>query len=288
LLWLTLALATAVSVATGDALAKKFFGRFSALEMAVAASLYSLPFLLICFPFISIPKLDSVFWWVVVILVPLDTFAFYLYMKAIKVSPLSLSIPFLCFTPVFMILTGFLVLDEVPSGFGIVGIGLVVIGSYMLHAGELRHGYLAPFRAIFKEPGSVLMLIVAVMYSLMAVLGKKAIQHSSPLFFGIFFLAALNLVTLVSFPLFGKIHWGTLLRMRTKGLWVGLMLYLHVVVHALAISMVKAVYMISVKRMSILLSVLYGWLLFKESDIHSRMLGAILMFLGVVCITLLG
>ena len=288
MLWLTLALATAVSVATGDALTKKFFGRFSALEMAVAVSLYSLPFLLICFPFISIPKLDSVFWWVVVILVPLDTFAFYLYMKAIKVSPLSLSIPFLSFTPVFMILTGFLVLDEVPSGFGIVGIGLVVIGSYMLHAGELRHGYLAPVRAIFKEPGSVLMLIVAVMYSLMAVLGKKAIQHSSPLFFGVFFLAALNLVTLISFPLFGKIQWGTLLRMRTKGLWVGLMLYLHVVFHALAISMVKAVYMISVKRMSILFSVLYGWLLFKESDIHSRMLGAILMFLGVVCITLLG
>ena len=288
LLWLTLALATAVSVATGDALTKKFFGRFSPLEMAVVASLYSLPFLLVSFPFVPVPELDSVFWWIFLILIPLDTLAFYLYMKAIKLSPLSLSIPFLSFTPVFMILTGFLVLDEVPNSWGIVGIGFVVVGSYTLHATELKHGYLAPIRAIFREPGSVLMFIVSVMFSVMAVLGKKAIQHSSPLFFGFFFLAALNLATLVLFPLLGKIQWATLFRMPAKGMWVGLMLFLHVLFHALAISMVKAVYMISVKRMSILLSVVYGWLLFKEADIGNRMLGAIFMFLGVVCITLLG
>ncbi|MFH1674441.1 MAG: DMT family transporter [Pseudomonadota bacterium] len=288
MLWFTLALATALTVATGDALTKKFFGRFSPYEMAIAASLYSLPFLLVSFPFIPIPELDSVFWWTVCILVPLDTLAFYLYMRAIKLSPLSLSVPFLSFTPVFMIGTGFFILGESPNSWGLIGIGLVVIGSYVLHANEVRYGYLAPFRAIFREPGSWLMLIVSLLYSLLAVLGKKAIQHSSPLFFGFFFLAALNLLTLTLFPLLAKIQWGALLRMPRKGLWVGLMLFLHVIFHSLAISMVKAVYMISVKRMSILFSVVYGWLLFKEAEISNRMLGAFLMFLGVVCITLLG
>ena len=52
--------------------------------------------------------------------------------------------------------------------------------------------------------------------------------------------------------------------------------------------MVKTVYMISVKRMSVLFAVIYGWLLFKETDIKSRMLGAVLMFLGIGVITLLG
>ena len=108
-------------------------------------------------------------------------------MKAIKVSPLSLTIPFLSFTPVFMILTGFLVLGEVPNKWGVFGIGFVVAGSYALHSAEVTHGYLAPFRAIFKEPGSWLMLIVSLLYSVLAVLGKKAIQHSSPVFFGFFF-----------------------------------------------------------------------------------------------------
>lgn len=288
LLWFTLALATALSVATGDALTKKFFGRFSALEMAVVASLFNLPFVLITIPFIPVPELDRVFWWTVCILVPLDAFALYLYMRAIKASPLSLSIPFLSFTPVFMIFTGFLILEEVPNIFGVVGIGCVVIGSYILNAAEARHGYLAPFQAIFKEQGSVLMLIVSLIYSLLAVLGKKAIQHSSPLFFGFFFLGALDLVTLVFFPLFGKIRWGALLRMPNKGICVGLLLYVHVLCHVLAISMIKAVYMISVKRTSVLFSVVYGWLLFKESEISNRILGAFLMFLGVVCISLLG
>ena len=288
MLWFTLALATALSVATGDALTKKFFGRFSPFEMAVVASLFNLPLLLVTFPFIPVPGLDSVFWWSVCVIVPLDTFAFYLYMKAIKLSPLSLCIPFLSFTPVFMILTGFLILEEVPNSWGILGIGFVVVGSYILHAAEVKHGYLAPFRAMLKEPGSVLMLIVSVLFSLLAVLGKMAIQHSSPIFFGFFFLALLDLVTLIFFPLFGEIHWRTLLRMSAKGISVGLMLYFHVLFHALAISMVKAVYMISVKRMSILFSVAYGWLLFKESQIGNRMVGAFLMFLGVVCIAVLG
>jgi len=288
LLWFILAFATAFCVATGDALTKKFFGRFSPYEMAIVVSLYNLPFLLITFPLITIPKLDNVFWLTVLILVPVDIFALYLYMKAIKLSPLSLSIPFLSFTPVFMILTGFLILDEIPNAWGICGILFVVAGSYVLYSSKIKYGYLAPFRAIRKEPGSWLMLVVALLYSILAVLGKKAIQHSSPIFFGFFFLASINIIILFLFPLLSRIKWNALLRIPGRGICVGFILYLHILLHVLAISMIEAVYMISVKRMSILFAVIYGWLLFKETDIKSRMLGAIFMFLGIIVITLLG
>ncbi|MDL1985864.1 MAG: DMT family transporter [Deltaproteobacteria bacterium] len=288
MLWFILAIATALCVATGDALTKKFFGRFSPYDMAIASSIYSLPFLIVYIFFIPIPQLDTVFWWIACILIPLDTFAFYLYMKAIKLSPLSLSIPFLSFTPVFMILTGFIVLEEVPNSWGIIGIGFVVAGSYLLNVTQVKYGYFAPFRAILKEPGSILMLVVAFIYSFLAVLGKKAIQHSSPLFFGFFFLAALDITTLIFFPFLEKIRWRDILKVPVKGLSVGLMLFLHALFHCLAINMIEAVYMIAVKRMSILFSVVYGWILFKESDISARMLGALFMFAGVVFIILLG
>jgi drug/metabolite transporter (DMT)-like permease len=288
LLWFILAIATALCVATGDALTKKFFGRFSPYDMAIASSIYSLPFLVVYIFFIPIPQLDTVFWWIACILIPLDTFAFYLYMKAIKLSPLSLSIPFLSFTPVFMILTGFIVLGEVPNSWGIIGIGFVVVGSYLLNVTQVKYGYFAPFRAILKEPGSILMLVVAFIYSFLAVLGKKAIQHSSPLFFGFFYLAALDITTLIFFPFLEKIRWRDILKVPVKGLSVGLMLFLHALFHCLAINMIEAVYMIAVKRMSILFSVVYGWILFKESDISARMLGALFMFAGVVFIILLG
>jgi drug/metabolite transporter (DMT)-like permease len=288
LLWFILAIATALCVATGDALTKKFFGRFSPYDMAIASSIYSLPFLVVYIFFIPIPQLDTVFWWIACILIPLDTFAFYLYMKAIKLSPLSLSIPFLSFTPVFMILTGFIVLGEVPNSWGIIGIGFVVAGSYLLNVTQVKYGYFAPFRAILREPGSILMLVVAFIYSFLAVLGKKAIQHSSPLFFGFFYLAALDITTLIFFPFLEKIRWRDILKVPVKGLSVGLMLFLHALFHCLAINMIEAVYMIAVKRMSILFSVVYGWILFKESDISARMLGALFMFAGVVFIILLG
>ncbi len=288
MLWFILAIATALCVATGDALTKKFFGRFSPYDMAIASSIYSLPFLIVYIFFIPIPQLDTVFWWIACILIPLDTFAFYLYMKAIKLSPLSLSIPFLSFTPVFMILTGFIVLEEVPNSWGIIGIGFVVAGSYLLNVTQVKYGYFAPFRAILREPGSILMLVVAFIYSFLAVLGKKAIQHSSPLFFGFFFLAALDITILIFFPFLEKIRWRDILKVPVKGLSVGLMLFLHALFHCLAINMIEAVYMIAVKRMSILFSVVYGWILFKEADIGARMLGALLMFAGVVFIILLG
>ncbi len=288
MLWFILAIATALCVATGDALTKKFFGRFSPYDMAIASSIYSLPFLIVYIFFIPIPQLDTVFWWIACILIPLDTFAFYLYMKAIKLSPLSLSIPFLSFTPVFMILTGFIVLEEVPNSWGIIGIGFVVAGSYLLNVTQVKYGYFAPFRAILREPGSILMLVVAFIYSFLAVLGKKAIQHSSPLFFGFFYLAALDITTLIFFPFLEKIRWRDILKVPVKGLSVGLMLFLHALFHCLAINMIEAVYMIAVKRMSILFSVVYGWILFKESDISARMLGALFMFAGVVFIILLG
>jgi drug/metabolite transporter (DMT)-like permease len=288
LLWFILAIATALSVATGDALTKKFFGRFSPYDMAIASSIYSLPFLVVYVFIIPIPQLDTVFWWVASVLIPLDTFAFYLYMKAIKLSPLSLSIPFLSFTPVFMLLTGFIVLGEVPNSWGIMGIGFVVAGGYLLNVTQVKYGYFAPFRVILREPGSVLMLVVAFIYSFLAVLGKKAIQHSSPLFFGFFYLAALDITTLIFFPFLEKIRWRDILKVPVKGLSVGLMLFLHALFHCLAINMIEAVYMIAVKRMSIFFSVAYGWILFKESDIGARMLGALLMFAGVVFIILLG
>ena len=288
MLWFILAIATALCVATGDALTKKFFGRFSPYDMAIASSIYSLPFLIVYIFFIPIPQLDTVFWWIACILIPLDTFAFYLYMKAIKLSPLSLSIPFLSFTPVFMIVTGFIVLGEVPNSWGIIGIGFVVAGSYLLNVTQVKYGYFAPFRAILREPGSILMLVVAFIYSFLAVLGKKAIQHSSPLFFGFFYLAALDITTLIFFPFLEKIRWRDILKVPVKGLSVGLMLFLHALFHCLAINMIEAVYMIAVKRMSILFSVVYGWILFKESDISARMLGALFMFAGVVFIILLG
>ena len=55
--------------------------------------------------------------------------------------------------------------------------------------------------------------------------------------------------------------------------------------HFTAISMTDVAYMISVKRTSLIMSVFYGWALFKEEKIKERLLGSIVMLAGVILIT---
>ena len=83
--------------------------------------LSSVPYLLIALFIIEMPETDSTFWAALITALPLEVTAFILYIRALKESPLSLTIPFLAFTPVFLIVTSFLILGELPDKSGAAG-----------------------------------------------------------------------------------------------------------------------------------------------------------------------
>jgi drug/metabolite transporter (DMT)-like permease len=56
---------------------------------------------------------------------PSNGLAFLLYTKAIKVSALSVTVPYLAFTPAFAVVSGFLFLDELPGSW-LCGAALIV------------------------------------------------------------------------------------------------------------------------------------------------------------------
>jgi drug/metabolite transporter (DMT)-like permease len=109
-----------------------------------------------------------------------------LFVVAIKVSPLSLTIPLLSFTPVFTTLLAVPMLGQVPGGWDLVGIALVVVGALTLHMGPGRgRSPRALVRAFLHERGSVMMAGVALLWSVTPPLDKLAIDHSSPSFHGL-------------------------------------------------------------------------------------------------------
>ncbi len=285
--WFLLSFLTAITVGTHDAWMKKWFSHLSTYEMFVYPLIYVLPLCLFSIFFIAIPSLDYVFFISFIVSLPLNAVPFFLYMKAIQVSPLSLTVPYLAFTPVFMIATGFVFLDEVPDRWGITGIAAVCAGSYVLNIDIKRRSLLEPFRAVFKETGSWLMLFVAFVFSFSAIIGKLAILHSSVMFFQMSFFTTLNLLVIIIFLIFGKIKLKTFTQMPVKGACAGILLYFHIMLHGFAISMTKAVYMMSVKRLSILFGVIYGGLVFKEENFLMRFSGAVLMFVGAGVILLM-
>jgi drug/metabolite transporter (DMT)-like permease len=98
---------------------------------------------------------------------------------AVKLSPLSLTVPFLSFTPVFTTVLAVPLVGERPSALQLAGIALVVVGALLLHGGGDRRGLLAMGRAMKAERGSMLMVGVALMWSLTAVLDKLALDHAA-------------------------------------------------------------------------------------------------------------
>jgi drug/metabolite transporter (DMT)-like permease len=287
-LWLLLSLLTALAVSSQEAFAKKFFSHLSPYEMSAYQLIYSLPLFWIVLPWVHVPPLDMTFFWAFLASIPLNGIAFILHMLAIKLSPLSLTLPYLAFTPVFMIFTGFIFLDETPNIFGIGGIFCICIGSYILNLSSEKWTLFGPFRFFLKETGSWVMLIVAFLYSFAAVIGKLAILHSSPMFFSVSFFSVFNMLMIIFLLTIRKIRLKNIVQEPFKGALVGCFLFAHVVLHGFAVSMVTAAYMISVKRLSVLFGIIYGWILFKEKNIMIRLSGAFFMVAGAMLIILKG
>jgi uncharacterized membrane protein len=218
------------------------------------------------------------------ICVIIDLISTFLYMRALQIAPLSLTVPYLGLTPLFLLVIPTLVLGETLSLAGILGVILISIGTYLLQIDRAKYGLFEPWLTIFKNRGSLYMFIVAVCYAVTATFGKLAIQHSSPLFFAIvyFFLLAVGFTPFTLISCKGKIK--PLFQFQMKRIQIGLAMALMAVCHFTAIGMIQVAYMISLKRLSLLFAILYGWWFFNEKNIRARLIGGTIIIIGAVCI----
>ena len=289
--WFPITLLCAFSLATADAMTKRWLGDYGGRELVLVR--LALPALVLLPLALAnpLPPVPWAFWGWMGLLVPLELLAMLLYVLAIRDTPLHLTLPYLAFTPVFNILTGNLLLGETVSLQGVGGILLVVAGAYLL---DLKRGgdggwpnhLLAPLRALLSRRGSRLMLAVAAIYSLTSVMGKQAMQYANPLSFGAFYYPLVGAGAL----LVALLHRPTLLRALVRrpaaNLAVGLAMALMVVTHFLAIAQVEVAYMIAVKRTSLLFGILYGAALFGERNLARNLGAGSLMVAGVALIIL--
>ncbi|MEJ2688677.1 MAG: DMT family transporter [Deltaproteobacteria bacterium] len=287
--WYVYALLTAMAVAGRDIYVKAGCRELSVEEVAGVEMAWSLPVFAAGILLVPWPPLDATFWWMLFWSFPVNILAYFLYLYAIKVSPLTLTVPFLSFTPAFMIITGLLFLGEEINRWGGAGIACIVGGSYLLNIDTAKAGgLLGPLKALVRERGSWFMLLVAFLYAFGAVLGKKGILHSSPIFFGFSFFFGFSLLILLGLAISGRLRPRQLIDFKRQGLWLGGLLAVHVVCHNIAISLVTAAYMIAVKRCSILFSVLAGGFYLREANFGTRLAGAAMMFAGMLLIILGG
>ena len=286
--WVLWALLSAFMGATNDALTKRVLADHDEYLIAWLRLLWALPFFALAIVFVPFPMLDSTFFLAFFTSLPLEIAALVLYVKALKLSPLSITVPFLSLTPVFLIVVPYVVLGERISFTGAVGVLMIGFGGYTLNIREMKKGILAPLTAIRHEKGSLYMIGVALIYSFTSTLGKAAVEHSSPVFFGVTYNTALT-IALTPLALYMTRANSRLWSCRTAitgSLLPGFCHATGILSHMIAISLTQVAYMVSVKRLSLPMGVLYGWLLFRETNIRERFVGTLLMVAGFALIIL--
>ena len=287
MLWFPVALFCALALATSDALVKKALGAgHDEVTVAWLRLVWALPIILPLYLVFPAPVKGPEFFRAALLALPLELAALLLYVRALRLSPLSLTLPFLALTPVFLLVVPTLLLGERLALPGAVGVVLIALGSYSLHLRSLRQGPFAPLRKIVREPGSLCMIGVALIYSFTSTLGKMAIAASSPMAFAAFYfpLLVLLLTPYVLWRRHGRHQAGALPGVLRATLVPGLLFGLMIVSHVVAVSLVNVAYMISVKRLSLLIGVVYGRLLFGEEHLTERLFGTGLMVAGVALI----
>jgi len=111
-----------------------------------------------------------------------------LFVVAVRVSPFTVTVPFLSFSPVFTAAVARPLLGEVPTALQLLGVGLVVVGALGVNLtpmdpAEATPGPISGLRrllgAFLQERGSALMVIVALLWSGSGVADKIATRHAA-------------------------------------------------------------------------------------------------------------
>ncbi len=287
MVWFIFAILGALLSATYYASIKRLLRDINQYVLASGAFLSCFLILFLISIIKGLPEIGPAFYTSVLITVTINIIGVILFYKALKITDLSLAMPMIAFIPLFLILTSFIFLKEAPTVFGAVGISLVVIGSYVLNLNKNKAHFLDPFKEILRNKGAFYILIIAFLFSISVNFDKLVVLNSDPIFGSsmIYLLLGLSFLGISSIKNRDTkiIYKKNLL----KFFLLGVILALVAITINIAYTMQIASYVISLKRLSILFSVFYGGLIFKEKHILKRGLAALIMLAGAILIILL-
>lgn len=179
-MWLILGLLSGLFYGLSAAVAKRTLKEVSPILVSFGWTVFSLPYLFIMLFWLDFSSIVSfTFWWATIASSALGAVSFPMLTRALKMGDLSLTVPFLSFTPLFLIFVSLLMVGEFPSNMGIIGILAVVAGAYAIQLEEEK-GFLGPIKALSKNKGAQMMIAVAAIYAVIAALNKIAVVNSNP------------------------------------------------------------------------------------------------------------
>jgi uncharacterized membrane protein len=206
------------------------------------------------------------------------------FMQAMRLSPMSLTIPLLSFTPVGTTLIGWLLRNQTPTHAQLGGVALVVVGAFTLGS---RSGQWPGLRAYLRDPGVRRMAIAAVVWSLTAVIDQVALERGAGYWYAPAITAGVGLLL------------GAILLLRGQGHALreaGSILFRHPALMAAAVIIGSAALAVQLESLRVAPvgfvetvkrgigmsgAILFGRLVFREPIGLPKILAVILLTLGV-------
>ncbi|MEM7448938.1 MAG: DMT family transporter [Myxococcota bacterium] len=210
-------------------------------------------------------------------IVLLQLLANVLFIQAVQISPLSLTVPFLSLTSVFSAGFAFLALQEHLVPVQWIGIGGVLFGSFFLREGLRKKAHSSRL-----EVGGVLMIVVALIWSVTSALDKVALRSASVPAHALIQTVGVGAISLLWLVVRGNLRELASVRQIWKVFAFAVVaLTAAQALQLLAIRSVPVGLVESLKRgLGLLASVLLGRLVFAEELTRAKLTAAVFMGLG--------
>lgn len=210
-----------------------------------------------------------------------------LLVKALEKGDLSVLGPINAYKSVISLIFGVFILNEIPTLWGLLGVFLIILGSYfVLDTTKERFSW-----KLLKNKEIQFRIGAMVLTAIEAIFIKKVIQHSSVEFSFIswcWFGALFAFIIMKAFKVgvhteIKKIDNNLAIKFIFLVVCIGLMQYTtnyvfdHMVVG----------YALSLFQLSVIISIFFGYQIFKETNIIKKLIGSIVMVAGSVIIILM-
>lgn len=232
------------------------------------------------------------FWGNLVLCAALAVASNVLLVAALKEADLSLLGPINAYKAVLSLGLGVVVLGEIPTLYGLAGVGLILVGSYRLSDSPTTNAPCRRLQGLWRNRGVQLRLAALGLSATEAVYLKRAMQSASPaLTLAAWAVAGVPFAVLagwlwISTPARIQMaavrrNLGTCVALAlTTGLMQGTTLF--------TFNRLPVGYSLALFQTSALLSVLLGHQFFQEGHLARRLTGSLLMVAGAAMIALLG
>jgi drug/metabolite transporter (DMT)-like permease len=222
------------------------------------------------------------FWKLLVWSGALNVVAYVLYIRAFRFSDASLVAPLVLLTPVLMLITSPLMTGEVAPPMGAFGVLFTVLGVGLLDADQ-ESGRRFNFHVFARDRGARMMIGTAVIWSVTANIDKLGVRASTPLIWITAVTIVISLCALL-YWLAGRRAAPSLSSLR-YAIGAGSAMAFGNTLQMWALTVLFTPYVIAIKRLSALFTVLASGHVLKE-DSNGRLLGAAVMLVGAVMIAL--